>query len=146
MDKLLVLSIACLLYALADYVGYNLSRHDARMLRRYRIAQVLMQLVMTGSIWWSASLATACAFNMIWWTFGEDILYYGIAALANPGGRWESRGNFRRNILGNKCTWAYWTPIGILRGMDKKRPISGSALLIQSFLGCLCAIALVLYL
>jgi len=132
MTRLPVLAAVCMAYALLDYLGYNLTRHDARLLRRYRAAQAAMQVALTAAAWLLASAATAIAFNMIWWTFGEDILYYAFAAMFNPGGRWESRGNFRRYVLGNQCTWAFWTPIGLLRGMDRTKRIAGSTLIAQA--------------
>ena len=146
MTDLVLLASVCLLYAFGDYVGYNLTRHDPRLLRGYRIAQAVMQIALSVAAWRYASVATAIAFNLIWWTFGEDILYYGFAAVLNPGGRWESRGNFRRYVLGNKCTWAFWTPIGILRGMDRRKQIAGSTLIAQASAGLVLAIGIVVFL
>jgi hypothetical protein len=146
MNNLIVLAVVCAVYALADYLGYNFTRHDPNSLRRYRVAQAVMQATLTALAGLLASVATAVAFNLVWWTFGEDILYYAYAAVLNPGGRWESRGNFRRYILGNCCTWAYWTPIGMLRGMDKSRRIAGSTLIAQASIGAAGAIALTMLL
>jgi hypothetical protein len=144
--NLAVLSLVCLVYALGDYIGYNLTRHDTRQLRRYRIGQVCMQMVLTGLTWFAASWATALAFNLIWWTFGEDILYYAFAAILNPGGRWESRGNFRKNILGNRCTWAFWTPAGMMRGMNRAACIPARVLIPQAIAGLFLAVILTLFL
>lgn len=134
-EKILYLTGASVLYAGIDYTGYNLTRNNNAALTVYRIFQVAVQGAITYFLYKEIGLPTAIAFNVIWWTFGDDILYYGYSELVNPGGRWESRGSFSANVMGNHATWAYWTPIGIVRGMKRDQPIAGDTLIAQSLFG-----------
>ncbi len=138
-EKLLWLSGAAITYSLFDYVGYNLARGDNGSLRAYRVLQVLVQAGITWLLHEQAGLPTAIAFNVIWWTWGMDALYYVYTDMFNAQGDWEKRGSFERVILGNRCTWASWTPIGIACGMDESKPIAGDALMAQVFAGAITA-------
>lgn len=135
LEKVMYLAGASLLYAGIDFVGYNLSKGNGRTLLGYRIFQLLMQAGITCALYELCGLPTAASFNLLWWSFGLDILYYGYAEAVNAGGDWERRGNFRANVMGNKATWAYWTPVGISRGMKRSEPIAGSTLVAQSLVG-----------
>lgn len=134
-EKLAYLSGAVLVYSGIDYVGYNLTRNDKTALVGYRIFQVMMQAALSWLLYDQVGLPTAIGFNLIWWTFGCDFTYYGYSELFNPGGKWESRGALSANVMGNHATWAYWTPIGIMRGMKRNQPIAGSTLVAQSLIG-----------
>jgi hypothetical protein len=133
--KLLWLGGACILYAGADYAGYNATRHNPTALKVYRVFQLLMQGAMSWLLYEQVGLPTALSFNLIWWTFGLDFLYYGYAELINPGHPWESRGDFRNGVLSNRCGWAYWTPVGMTRGMKRGLPIAADTLIAQSLIG-----------
>ena len=139
-EKILFLTGASLLYAGLDYVGYNSTRYDPTGLLCYRVFQVAMQVAISYFLYKEFGLPTAIGFNIIWWTFGDDLLYYGYASLINPGGKWESRNSFPDNVMANHTTWAYWTPLGILRGMNRSRPIAGNTLLAQALLGAVIGI------
>jgi hypothetical protein len=134
-EKMLYLTGAALGFALFDYVGYNLVRNSDTGLPIYRVVQVLTQLGVSWLLYEKVGLPTAIAFNLIWWTWGLDAIYYGYTELFNAGGSWERRGAFRSQILGNHCTWASWTPVGISRGMDPKKPIAGDTLIAQFLVG-----------
>ncbi len=134
-EKVLYLAGASVLYAGIDFVGYNLTKGNEKTLLGYRIFQFLMQAGITYALYEICGWPTAVSFNLLWWTFGLDILYYGYAEAVNAGGDWEHRGNFRANVMGNKATWAYWTPVGIARGMKRSEPIAGSTLVAQSLAG-----------
>jgi hypothetical protein len=141
-EKLLWLAGASAVFSLFDYVGFNLARTDDTSLKLYRVLQVLVQAGLTWLLHEQAGLGTAVAFNVVWWTWGMDALYYVYTDMFDAGGHWEKRGAFERAILGNQCTWAWWTPIGISRGMDNKRPIAGDALMAQMALGAAAAISI----
>lgn len=141
-EKLLWLAGASAAFSLFDYVGFNMARTDDGSLKLYRVVQVLVQAGLTWLLHETAGLGTAVAFNLVWWTWGMDALYYVYTDMFNAGGHWEKRGAFERAILGNQCTWAWWTPIGISRGMDNKRPIAGDALMAQVAIGAAAAITI----
>lgn len=140
--KLVYLTGASVVYAGVDYLGYNLTNRNPTALKVYRVFQVLMQAGISWFLYEQLGLPTAIGFNLIWWTFGDDILYYGYANVLNPGGKWESRGAFTHSVMGNHCTWAYWTPLGLLRGMDNKKVIAGNTLVAQSIIGAALAITI----
>lgn len=142
--KVLYLAAATAAFAMFDYICFNLVRVNGAALRIYRLVQVLVQLGITWLLYGAVGLPTAIAYNVVWWTWGADAVYYAYTALFNAGGHWERRGAFTKNILGNRCTWAWWTPVGIARGMSKTTPIRGGVILAQSLLGVLLALALVL--
>lgn len=143
-EKALYLTGAALGFALFDYVGYNLVRNSDTGLPIYRVVQVLTQLGVSWLLYEKVGLPTAIGFNLIWWTWGLDAIYYGYTELINAGGSWERRGAFQRQILGNHCTWASWTPVGISRGMDPKKPIAGDTLIAQSLIGAVLAFTITL--
>lgn len=143
-EKLLYLLGASVFFAGFDYLGYNATRQHPSALSVYRVLQGLTQLAISWFLYEQVGLPTAIGFNLIWWTFGDDFLYYGYAELMNPGHPWESRGELGRKVMGNHCTWAYWTPVGILRGMKRDRAIAGSTLIAQSLVGLTAAISITL--
>jgi hypothetical protein len=135
---------AGLLYAGVDYSGFNATKHRPSLLKKYRIFQLIMQSALTVFLALRCGLAEAVAFNLVWWTFGLDFLYYVYAFLLNPGRPWDSRGDLRKWVFQNDARWAYWTPIGIARGMSKDVGISGKALTVQSTIGILAAAGIIL--
>jgi hypothetical protein len=125
-----------------DYIGYNLVRDNTSTLPIYRVMQALVQAGITWILYEKLGLPTAAAFNLVWWTWGTDALFYGYTELFNVGGNWKGRGVFQSDIMDNNCTWASWTPVGMLRGMDSSRPISGDTLLAQFLVGAVAAVTI----
>ena len=135
---------ASVLFAGFDYVGFNATRQNPNALKVYRVLQVLAQTAISWVLYDQVGLPTAIGFNLIWWTFGDDFLYYGFAELINPGHPWESRGDLGRGVMSNQCRWAYWTPIGIARGMRRDDPIAGNTLVAQALTGLALAFTITL--
>ena len=142
LEKLAWLTGASVAFAGFDYVGFNLTKRNPSSLIAYRVCQVLFQTGVSWLLYEKLGLPAAVGFNLIWWSFGDDFLYYCYAEVLNPGGHWESRGNLRNNVMRNHVTWAYWTPLGIMRGMKRSRPIAGDALLAQSLIGLSLAVTI----
>jgi hypothetical protein len=142
LEKLVWLAGANVAFAGFDYVGFNLTKRNPSSLIAYRVCQVLFQTGMSWLLYKKLGLPTVIGFNLIWWTFGDDFLYYCYAEAFNPGAPWESRGSLRDNVMRNHATWAYWTPLGIMRGMKRSQPIAGDALLAQSLIGLSLAVTL----
>lgn len=141
-EKLLYLATASLGFALFDYVGYNLVRDNPTTTPIYRVVQKLVQLGISWILYEELGLPTAIAFNLIWWTWGLDAIYYGYTELFNVGGAWSGRGAFQADIMSNNCYWASWTPVGIAQGADGKKKIAGDTLVAQSIIGAALAITL----
>ena len=143
-QKALYLTGASLIYSGIDYFGYNATKNNSTSLIIYRIFQIATQGAISWFLYDQLGLPAAIGFNLIWWTFGDDLLYYGYAELVNPGGTWESRGALRNSVINNHTTWAYWTPIGISRGIKRSEPIAGDALIAQSLIGAAIAFTITL--
>jgi hypothetical protein len=142
LTKLLYLGGASLLYSGIDYVGFNATNRNPTALGIYRVCQVLMQGAITWFLYEKLGLSTAIGFNLIWWTFGDDFLYYTYAEAVNPGAPWESRGAMKASIFGNQCYWAYWTPVGLSRGASRHKVIAGDTLLAQTLIGAVLGISI----
>ena len=86
-------------------------------------------------------LPSAVAFNMMWWSWCDDLGFYGWANAIDPprppGSEWENR-DFN-GLKQNHITWAYWTPIGLLR--PKGAVIARDALIGQAAVGATISIA-----
>lgn len=128
-------------YSLFDYVGYNLTKNNPTSLRAYRVLQAITHVSCTYYLYQKHGTKAALAFNVIWWTFGDDLLYYGYASMFNPGGSWEGR-DVAQSVMQKGVRHAYWTPLGRMRGSDRRTPISGDAIQAQAALGFIAAIAL----
>ncbi len=135
LEKSLYLTGASVLFAGVDYIGFNLTRDKPTYRLIYRVIQVAVQSAITWFLYEKLGLPTAIGFNLIWWTFGDDFIFYGYTELFNVGGDWYGRGILSEHILKNRVDWAYWTPLGIMRGMKRNQPIAGDALLAQSIIG-----------
>jgi hypothetical protein len=142
LEKVAWLAGASVAFAGFDYVGYNLVRNTTTPRLIYRVVQFGVQVGLSWLLYKKFGLPTAIGFNIFWWTFGDDFIFYGITELCNVGGTWQRRGIFKDNISNNNTTWAYWTPIGILRGMDQTKPIAGNTLIAQSLIGACLAVAI----
>ena len=118
-----------------DYFGYNLARHDPTALTLYRVSFVVAQAAITYILYRKFGLPTAIGFNLIWWTFGTDMVYYGVCeSNPNPSHAWPGRGAWAGESR-NGITHAYWTAVGLLRGANPGVPIAGDTIVAQSIVG-----------
>jgi hypothetical protein len=129
---------ASLAFSLIDYVGFNLVRtpHGPGFL--YRCLEATEQTAISYFLYKTCGLSSVIAFNLIWWTWGDDIAYYGWTNLLNPASPnsfnsyvWENRTNsgLRLTDIG----WAGWTPIGLTRPQGSN--IARSTLIAQAIVG-----------
>ncbi len=140
-EKLLWLAGASITFSLFDFVAFNHVRATGASMPAYRVLQTMVQAGISWILYEYAGLPTAVAFNIAWWTWSMDALYYVYAdTLDIEKHGWEPRGSFETNIMGNRCTWAWWTPVGIAQGMNNKKPIAGDTLMAQMLLGAALAI------
>src|ERR1035437_2471362 len=75
---------ASLAFSLLDYVGYNL---DVRQLHNtawvYHGLQFMAQAAITYFLYKTCGWTSAISFNLIWWTWCDDLAYYGWAYAIN---------------------------------------------------------------
>lgn len=102
--------------SLFDYVGHSMTKGTPGTVP-YRVAQTVFHWGLTYLLYRELGLSTAISFNVIWWTWGLDFMYYGWAQVLNPRKPFENR-NWH-GLMGNEISWAWWTPLGLLRGGDK---------------------------
>ena len=113
---------ASLAFSLFDYVGYSFTRpegehftrRDPALLSVYRVLQVAVQSAITYFLYKECGLSSAISFNLIWWTWGDDLAFNGWGYLFDPVyPPWANREN--NDLRGNAVKWAGWTPIGLTR-------------------------------
>ena len=126
---------ASLAFSFFDYVGFNLVKHD-KNITFYRYIEGTVQTAITYFLYKEVGLPSAISFTLIWWTWGDDILYDGWANAINPAQPWENRSYNTLQSAG--ISWAGWTPIGLLR--PKGSNIARSALEAQAVIGLSVAI------
>gem|GEM_PF-1734211 len=135
-EKLAWVFGASLAFSAADYVGSNLTEHsqESHIVFKYRLVQYIVQLGISYVLYKKVGLPSALAFNVFWWCFGDDMLYYCIAETVSPGGKFEGRGSLAR-VVNNGVYHAGWTPVGIARGGARRAHIAGDTILAQSLVG-----------
>jgi len=113
-----------------DYAGYNLSKDSKTSLDVYRVVQVLVQVGITKLLIEEVGLPEAIGFNLIWWTWGADLLYYQWGRFIPP---------YDRLTQNKGVTWAHWTPVGLVRG---RGVIANDTLIAQATIGLSISLAL----
>ena len=117
--------------SLFDYEGYNLEKnHGAFANTAYRITYIAVQAALSYFLYKQLGLPSAISFNLIWWTWGDDLAYYGWAETLNS---FAMEGRKHTGLEGNGIYWAWWTPIGLMRPKDSR--IDKSALVAQAVIG-----------
>ncbi len=120
-------------FSLFDYIGWNLDvniHHNPVWI--FRGIQVLAQAAISYFLYKTCGLNSAIAFNLIWWTWGDDLAFYGYQLGINMGSPWPNR-TYRNDLQVNQITWAGWTPIGMMRSPGSV--IARSALYGQAVVG-----------
>ncbi len=108
-----------LAFSLADYIGFNLVRgENNRVPFWYHALQGAVQAGFSYLLYTKFGLPSTIAFNLIWWTWGDDLGYFGWGYLINPhcitGVAWENR-TVNPLLSPAEISWASWTPVGLLR-------------------------------
>ena len=133
-EKLLWLGGASVAFSLFDYVGYNATMNEHGIAPvGYRVAQAAVQIGLSYLLYEKFGLPTAIAFNLIWWTWGCDLMYYQFGRVLPP---------YDQLSPNKQVTWASWTPVGLVRG--GKEPIAHNTLIAQSLVGLTLAITITL--
>ncbi len=125
-------------FSLLDFIGFNATQFNKGARTGYRIFQVTSQLAISYFLYQKFGLSSAISFNLIWWTWGDDLGFYGWTNLVNPSSPWYNREN--NGLHGNQVTWAGWTPIGLLRRQGTV--VDKYALFAQALIGFSISIAI----
>jgi hypothetical protein len=133
-----------LIFSLFDYFGFNISLRkrwaDYTLINKYRIAQFIFQIILSGLLFYISGWQSVAAFTIIWWTWGCDFIFYFLCEIFNYG---NDRGNFRKEVIGNNVQWAWWTPYGLLF-TKKGDVIKLKILIVQSITGCVISVLICL--
>lgn len=121
-----------------DYIGYNLTSSDPTALGIYRVSFVLLQAGLTYLLYEKFGLPSAIGFNLIWWTFGVDMVYYGISEVSPIRGGWHGPGSWDEDSR-NGIAHAEWTPVGLLRSNGH---IPRNTIVAQSITGAIIGIGI----
>ena len=138
-------------FGVFDYFGHNLimtQNHDSKSSAIvYRTLQLAVQMALSYMLYEKFGLPEAVAFNLVWWTFGADFVYYGVGELTDGFGNpeWGRRGSWDHIAGKGGPPWAYWTPVGIARGFDRNERISADTIIAQAITGAMLSVAITLY-
>ncbi len=146
----LILSFAAIIiFSLYDYFGFHISYkrgwENFKPVNRYRVSQLLTQIIITIVLFFLGGWFSALAFNLLWWTWWADILFYFWYDTLRAFGYPRNPGGFREQVLGNKVTWAYWTPWGLIRSKNKNEVMRRGEIFFQAAAGMLFVTALYLF-
>jgi hypothetical protein len=117
------------LFGLADYFAWN-TIHHPRVFLPYRLVQGTVQAAITYFLYRKFGLSSAISFTCLWWSWCDDLGYYGWANALNSFS-WEGR--TWNGLHDTEIDWAGWTPIGLLRPQGSL--IARNALIAQAVIG-----------
>jgi hypothetical protein len=125
-----------LAFSFVDYIGYNLTRYNSHASRvAFRLFQATLQAGISYFLYKKCGLNSAIAFNLIWWTWGDDLGFYGWAYTTRiyP---WDDNSGIKNGYI----SWAGWTPVGLVRKQGSSIPVS--TFVAQSIIGFAISIAI----
>ena len=117
------------LFGLADYYAWNTIHHPPTSIP-YRLVQGTVQAAITYFLYRTFGLSSAISFTCLWWSWCDDLAYYGWANTLNAFS-WEGR--TWTGLKDTQIDWAGWTPIGLLRPQGSL--IARNALIAQAVIG-----------
>jgi len=128
-----------IIFSLYDYFGFHISHkkgwEDFTPINPYRISQLIVQLIITAFLFIFYGWFSALAFNILWWTWWADLLFYLWYDLLRVFGYPRKPGGFKEQVIGNKVTWAYWTAWGFLRRKHKHTVMTRKEIFVQALIG-----------
>jgi hypothetical protein len=120
-----------LAFSMFDYLGFNyLVRTVNTSPIVYHIIQGAVQAAISYFLYEQLGLTSAISFNLLWWSWCDDLAYFGWANVLNSFS-WEDRteNGFRFHQMAS----AGFTPIGLLRAPHSY--IARDALIAQAAVG-----------
>ena len=137
--ELLASFTGILIFSLYDYFGFHISHkkgwEDFSLINPYRISQLTVQIIITVFLFIYYGWFSALAFNILWWTWWADLLFYFWYDLLRIFGYPRKPGGFKEQVMGNKVTWAYWTALGFIRRKHKHTVMTMKEIFIQAVIG-----------
>ncbi|MBN1634242.1 MAG: hypothetical protein JW917_08775 [Ignavibacteria bacterium] len=154
--SIIVSLIALFIFALFDYFGYTYFYFLSKV-KLYRVLQGVFQATLTILCLLFGGIKAAIIFNLLWWTWSADWIFYLYCLIFNfRGNRRDWLQPFRGYVR-----WAFWTPVGLtqllFKGKEKVRIseneykkhyriIKPAALIIQSVIGAVLSVLVYYYL
>jgi hypothetical protein len=130
-------------FASFDYLVVGLFRPNHEDV--YKVLQYAVQAGITYILYKKCGLSSAIGFNTIWWTYGADMVYYGICELRGvPGNvQWPGTGSWDRDTA-KGSRFVGWTPVGILRGARavETHPVPRNTVVAQSLAGAVIGLSI----
>jgi hypothetical protein len=127
---------AVLTFSTFDYIVIGFFRPDNEHI--YKLVQYAFQAGISYFLYKKCGLSSTIGFNLIWWTYGADLGYYGICELRGNSDsmRWPGAGSYARDTR-NGNPFIGWTPIGLLRGARavETHPVANNTVIAQSLVG-----------
>lgn len=106
--------MAILVFSIFDFFGYNISKKygwvDENFINLYRVIQGIVQFGITIHLFLLYNFITALSFNILWWTFVADWIYY---ILCIPFGFIFNISTGYKESFQNKVRHAWWTLFGL---------------------------------
>jgi hypothetical protein len=124
-------------FSLFDYTGFNVLgsmhlKNDNKVgLTMLHLLDAFAGTGINYFLYSKFGLSSAISFDLIWWTWGNDMGFYGWTYLLNPASPWINRTN--NGLRGGEVNWAGWTPVGLIRPQGSW--IANSTLFAQSIIG-----------
>jgi hypothetical protein len=138
--------IGIIIFSLYDYFGFHISHRkgweDFTPVNPYRITQFIVQVIITAGLYFFFGWFSVIAFNILWWTWWADLLFYFWYDYLKLFGYPRKPGGFKEQVMGNKVTWAYWTAWGLLRFKHKNTVMKRNEIFIQAGAGIIIVIIL----
>jgi len=135
-----------IIFSLYDYFGFHISHkkgwEDFTFLNPYRVSQITVQIIITAALYIITGWFSALAFNILWWTWWADLLFYFWYDIIKIFGYPRKPGGFKEQVLGNKVTWAFWTAWGLMRFKQKDVVMTSTEIFAQAGIGMLITIFL----
>ena len=135
-----------IIFSLYDYFGFHISHkkgwEDFTFLNPYRVSQITVQIIITAALYIITGWFSALAFNILWWTWWADLLFYFWYDIIKIFGYPRKPGGFKEQVLGNKVTWAFWTAWGLMRFKQKDVVMTSTEIFAQAGIGMLITILL----
>ena len=128
---------ATVIFAFFDYVGFNTMGKLSKI--AYRIIQIVFQIGLGVGCCFLSGWKAPAVFLLLWLTFNADLIYYAFFDTL----KWYGSGAFKREILGDECTWAGWTPLGWFRTQGSV--VEGWEILLQAAIGIALALEISIY-
>jgi len=105
----------------------------------YRVTQLMLQGALSYALYEIGGWRPVIAFNVQWWTWNDDLLYYFFYDLM------YGRTAFKDEVLAGRVTWAGWTPAGLIIHGGKRERLSGNILLTQAGVGLTLGFAIIIF-